>query len=345
MRKHNIIAVLLVLLLASSMLSAASILSRPAATVNLIRNEAITTDELDAEYQNYIAQGAQNITKRDVLDVLINNAVFLQGAERDGVTVSDRQVDQLYAQARANASQQAGYSVSDDEFAAEATRQFGSVDAYKKALKEQMILEQYLMQEKGSELQNIPQPSEGEIASFYRQNQQGFFQAENVKLAHIYIPKSDDEAKNAESMELLQSVAADIKAGNITFEKAVAQYSEDESSKNIGGDIGWLTADNTIARQGWGDAFCDQVLSMEPGDVSDALESNTGYHIVKVSVHNDAKILSLSDPVSPEESTTIHDYIAQLLYMRNYQIAMNNALNEMVAELRSEAQINILYEE
>ena len=82
---------------------------------------------------------------------------------------------------------------------------------------------------------------------------------------------------------------------------------------------------------------------MEPGEVSGVLESNTGYHIVKVSVHNDAKILSINDPVSPEDTATVHDYIANLLYMQNQQEVMNRALQSLVSELRSEAQINILY--
>ena len=293
----------------------------------------------------YVAMGAQGVTKADALDTLINNEVFLQGAERDGITVTDRQVDQLYAQAKANAAAQAGRTVSDAEFEAEVNRQFGSVDAYKQALKEQYIVNQYVMLKKGVELQNIPMPSDSEIASFYRQNQQMFFQAENVRLAHIYIPKTENEADNAEAKALLETVAADIHNGSITFEKAVSEYSQDDGSKNIGGEIGWLTADNTVARQGWGDAFCDQVLSMGPGDVSDVLESNTGYHIVKVSVHNAGKILSLSDTVSPEDTTTVREYITQLLYMRNQQVALNTAIQEILTELRSEAQIRIFYEE
>lgn len=343
MRK-NIFLISVLLLVMVAGLGAATI-SSPAATVNLIRNQMISMSELDDEYNRYVAMGAQGVTKADALDTLINNEVFLQGAERDGITVTDRQVDQLYAQAKANAAAQAGRTVSDAEFEAEVNRQFGSVDAYKQALKEQYIVNQYVMLKKGAELQNIPMPSDSEIASFYRQNQQMFFQAENVRLAHIYIPKTENEADNAEAKALLETVAADIHNGSITFEKAVSEYSQDDGSKNIGGEIGWLTADNTVARQGWGDAFCDQVLSMGPGDVSDVLESNTGYHIVKVSVHNAGKILSLSDTVSPEDTTTVREYITQLLYMRNQQVALNTAIQEILTELRSEAQIRIFYEE
>ncbi len=346
MRKNKAILLFVLLVAVLSVLPAASsVISRPAATVNLIRNHMISEAELETEYQNYVNMGAQGITRMDVLNTLINNEVFLQGAERDGITVSDRQLDQLYAQARANASAQAGRTVTDEEFAAEATRQFGSVDAYRQALREQYIVNQYVLMSKGAELQNIPMPTDAEISSFYRQNQQAFFQAENVKLAHIYIPKTGDAAEDQASRELLEKVASDIHSGAITFERAVSEYSQDNSSKNIGGDIGWLTADNTTARQGWGDAFCDAVLSMQPGDVSDVMESNMGYHIVKVSVHNYGKILSLNDPVSPEDTATVRDYISQVLYMNNSQAAMANAIQEILQELRAEAQIRILYEE
>ena len=346
MRKNKAILLFVLLVAVLSVLPAASsVISRPAATVNLIRNHMISEAELETEYQNYVNMGAQGITRMDVLNTLINNEVFLQGAERDGITVSDRQLDQLYAQARANASAQAGRTVTDEEFAAEATRQFGSVDAYRQALREQYIVNQYVLMSKGAELQNIPMPTDAEISSFYRQNQQAFFQAENVKLAHIYIPKTGDAAEDQASRELLEKVVSDIHSGAITFERAVSEYSQDNSSKNIGGDIGWLTADNTTARQGWGDAFCDAVLSMQPGDVSDVMESNMGYHIVKVSVHNYGKILSLNDPVSPEDTVTVRDYISQVLYMNNSQVAMANAIQEILQELRAEAQIRILYEE
>lgn len=341
MNKRFSLFVLMILL--AAMLSAASIISSPAATVNLIRNTAITMQDLDEEMARYEALGIQGVNKTDVLQTLINNEVFLQGAERDGISISDRQIDSLYAQAKANIEAQAGMAISDAEFEAEVIRQFGTVEAYRESLKNQMIVQQYLMQEKSAELQNVPAPEEAAISSFYRQNQQRFFQPENVKLAHIYIPKTDNEADNNEAKSLLEDVSERINSGAITFEKAVIDYSQDTGSNQRGGDIGWLTADNTVARQGWGDAFCDAVLSMEPGEVSGVLESNTGYHIVKVSVHNQAKLLGINDPVSPEDSATVHDFIYNMLYMQNQQVVMNRALESLIAELRAEAQINILY--
>ena len=217
------------------------------------------------------------------------------------------------------------------------------MDAYREMLKEQAIVQQYLMQEKGDEISDAPAPTESQISSFYRQNQQTFFQPECVKLSHIYIEKTGDESTDEENKALLEDVASRIASGEITFESAVPQYSQDNASKNRGGDIGWLTANNTAARQGWGDAFCDAVLAMGAGEVSGLLESLMGYHIVKVTVHYDAKLLSLTDPVSPEDTMTVHDYIAQMLTMQNQQMVMNQELQSLIAELREEARINILY--
>ena len=69
-----------------------------------------------------------DVTELDVLQTMINDEVFLQGAERDGVTVSGRQVDQMIDSIYQNAVQQAaqaGQSVTRDQFNAEVDRQFG----------------------------------------------------------------------------------------------------------------------------------------------------------------------------------------------------------------------------
>ena len=152
MRKRAFISVLVLLITAASLYSA-SFISSPAATVNLIRNTAITEEQLDEEYQRYVDMGAAGVTKSDVLQTLINDEVFLQGAERDGISVSDRQVDQMYQQVKANAEQQAGGPISDADFEAEVVRQFGSVEAYRQALKEQTIINQYMAEMRDREYQ------------------------------------------------------------------------------------------------------------------------------------------------------------------------------------------------
>lgn len=342
MRNKKFISLILMALLAFNVFAATTtVINQPAATVRLIRNEVISYQDL----QN--ALDAQNVGSEyalQVLDILINNAVFLQGAERDGIKLTDAQLNQLVAQQKANIEQQAGSTLTTDQFNELVVNQFGSMDTFKKQLKEQYIMQAYLVQEKGEELEaNIAVPTDAEIRAFYRKNQTQFVQAENVKLAHIYIDKTDDDKTNANNKAKLEQAYNEIKSGKLTFEAAVNKYSEDEESKSLGGEIGWLSADNTVAFQGWGEEFCNTVLSLNVGEVSPVLESSTGYHIVRISVHNDAKMLSLTDRISPDTTVTVYQYIQQGLYSQNSQVAMANALNEMVENLRKQATIRILY--
>ena len=125
MRKKLFLAMLMASL--SIFTISAAVISQPAATVYLIRNAAISVDDLEAETARYQSMG-MDVTELDVLQTMINDEVFLQGAERDGVTVSGRQVDQMIDSIYQNAVQQAaqaGQSVTRDQFNAEVDRQFG----------------------------------------------------------------------------------------------------------------------------------------------------------------------------------------------------------------------------
>ena len=334
------ISIVLIITLSASALFAAAISTSPAATVNLIRNKRITVDELNKKIEEL---GATQDQALDVLNIMINDEVFLQGAERDGIKVSESQKNSLYSQMKTQIEQSNGVTLTQEEFDNLAIEQYGSVEAYKEYLTQNYIVQAYLSQVKGEELsQKNYAPTDTEINTYYRRNRTSFIQSENVYFAHIYIAKTGDTTKDNANKALLIDVANQIRSGKMTFEAAVAKYTEDKESISTGGVMGYLTSDNTTVRTGWGDNFVDEALSLEIG-VPTFLESNTGYHIVKVISHNDAKMLTLDDRIDPSQNYTVRDYITEGLSYQNYQIAMSEALNDMIAQLRSEANIRILY--
>ena len=257
------ISIVLVMVLAAVSLFAVPNNRNAAATVNLIRNTVITNADLNSQMQML---GASEEQALDVLDIMINDEVFLQGAERDGVTVTDAQVDALYAQQKNAYEQQAGATMTDEQFEQIVNQAYGSVDAYKETIKNQYILQTYLMQEKGEELNNGNYaPAASDVETFYKRNATSFTQAENVKFAQIYMAKTGEADQDAQKLATMQRVASDIKSGKLTFEAAVNQYTEDEESKADGGVMGWLSSDNNVVRQLWGDDFVDTVLSLPLG--------------------------------------------------------------------------------
>jgi len=277
------------------------------------------------------------------LNLLINNELFRQGAARDGVKITDAMVESAYDSQKTNLEASTGQKFTDAEFDQIIINNFGSVDAYRKAIREQLMVDSYVRMKKSDMLGTKVQVSDAEITSFYRKNKTNFISPETVKLSHIYIPFTNDAQKDAQNKALLERVARDIKNGSLSFEKAVVQYSEDAQSKNKAGDIGWLTMDNKEARAGLGDAFFDVAFTTDVGNVSDVVTSNTGYHILKILAYNDTKILQLQDQISPTTSTTVEQYIRSELAAQKQQANYYAGINSLVDDLRKSATINILY--
>lgn len=335
-------------LLAGFQLFAATI-GAPAATVRLTKTTPISMAELDAEvleYQQSAKAAGQDPTTIDplqVLNLLINNELFRQGAARDGVKITDSMIDSAYASQKANMEASYGQTITDVQFSDIIKSNFGSVEDYRKMVGEQLMVDSYVRLKKADILNKAITITEQDISSFYRKNKTQFVSPETVKLSHIYIPKVEDAATNDKNKATLDEVAAKIKAGTLTFEKAVVDYSQDAQSKTKAGDIGWLTMDNTDALAGLGDAFFDVAFTTDVGTTSAVVTSLTGYHIIKVLAYNETKILGLDDAISPNTTSTIRDYIRSELSSAKQQETYYQAINSLVDELRKSATVNILY--
>jgi peptidyl-prolyl cis-trans isomerase C len=100
-----------------------------------------------------------------------------------------------------------------------------------------------------------------------------------VKARHILIQfqgvsRSQSTRSKPEALALVKTILTRISGGE-SFEGLASELSEGPS-KSKGGDLGWF---------GWGqmvDAFQQAAFSMKPGEVSDAVETQFGYHIIKV---------------------------------------------------------------
>lgn len=336
------------LLLSTSMLFSATI-GAPAATVRLTKTTPIAVADLEAEVKRYQAsatQSGQNPNSVDplqVLNLLINNELFKQGAARDGVKITDDMISKTYAAQKTNIENSYGQILTDEQFTQIINTNFGSVEAYKSMISEQLMVDTYVRMKKASDLNKPVSIAESEVSSFYRKNKTQFISPETVKLSHIFIPYAEDDATNNKNKDTLVRVAQQLRYGTLSFEKAVVEYSQDTRSKNKAGDIGWLTMDDEQARLGLGDGFFDMAFSTDVGSTSDVVASNTGFHILKILAYNETKILGLDDPINPDTTSTIRDYITSQLTGAKQQEVYYSAINALVEDLRKSASVNILY--
>jgi peptidyl-prolyl cis-trans isomerase C len=101
------------------------------------------------------------------------------------------------------------------------------------------------------------------------------------KLSHILV-ESEDEAKK---------VSAELKKG-AKFGKIAKSKSKDPGSKDNGGDLGWAVPSNFVQ------PFGDAVLTLSKGQVSAPVQTQYGWHVIKLEDTRDLKVPAF-DEVKP----------------------------------------------
>lgn len=315
---------------------------QPVAAVNLLRSEMITREALDAKVAELqAANSGQAINESDVLDIMINDILVLQGAEQAGIVLLEKDLDTLVANQKGSVENQIGRGLSDAEFSSVILQAYGmTIEDLRTKIKQNYIVNTYIRQEKNEMVSNIPGPSENEILTFHKKNAASFINPEYINISHIFISKSDPAVQNPK--EKADSIYRQFEYGTKNYDALVLEFSQDEASKFLGGDIGWFAIDDTVSRQLFNDSFFDTLFLLDTGDISKVLESRTGFHIVKILDHTYPKLLSLDDPLSPDNAMTVRQYISQTLYVEKQQEVFSAAVSDLVKELRSEAEITIL---
>ena len=339
--KRRLITVLALVIAIVFAMPAFSAITTPLVRINLTKTVVITQEELDEKTELYKQSYGDNIDQATVLDAMISDELLAQALERDGYVLTDEQKDELLASQRQNIEAQVGGKLTDEMFEYLIYQNTGTdIATYRDYIAEQYLVQAYVSNKKADMFQDEGLvPTDSEIEAFYKKNKSSFISPENVKLSHIYFKFNDNKEA---ALKKATDVLNQIKSGKITFEKAVTQYSEDEDSINTAGDIGWLSISDTDTQNYMGENFFNKVFELDAGEISDVIESLAGYHIVKVSVHSDAKILALTDKTSPTETTTVYDYIKSYLYNQNINSVYQSAFLSLISDLKASASIKYL---
>lgn len=101
---------------------------------------------------------------------------------------------------------------------------------------------------------------------------------ETVTASHILF-KIDDAAKEAEVKAKAEEVLKRAKAGE-DFAELAKKYSQDTESAKKGGDLGSFARGQVVKE------FSDVAFVLKPGEISDLVRTQFGYHIIKVTSHD-----------------------------------------------------------
>ena len=132
---------------------------------------------------------------------------------------------------------------------------------------------------KQAEVDAWAKANEALIAAHYEQNKFSYFQQEKVKAQQILlkVPPDADDAKKAELKQRIENVRKDIVDNKKPFAELAKAVSEDLETREKGGDLGYV---ERLALPG---AFADLLFALQPGEVTQPVETPMGWFIGTVS--------------------------------------------------------------
>jgi peptidyl-prolyl cis-trans isomerase D len=213
----------------------------------------------------------------------------LQGALTDWITVADKDVDAEFNR-RNEKVKLSVVSFPADKFKDAVAVSDAEISSRFEANKEQYrIAEKRKIKYALIDLQAIRQRTNvtpQDVQRYYEDNRQTFSTPEKVQASHILLKTEgkDDAAVKKQAEEVL----AKVKAGG-DFAELAKKFSQDEGSAPKGGDLGFFERDAMVKE------FAEVAFSLKPGEVSDLVKSQFGYHIIKGGEKQPASTRSLEE--------------------------------------------------
>lgn len=350
--KHTNTITLAFALLITTVAGAQSI-DKPAATVRLVQLDVISVRQLREQITVVERQAGGALTeeqRREVLDLLVAEALIDQAAERDAVVVAATEIDTRIEQLKQQNAQSLNLDrpLTDQEFRSLVAQTGMSWEDYRGQLGKALLQQRYVTETKAELFRNLPLPDNDAVREFYEQNKTTVFvQPDLIRFKHIYVDTrtlTTPEAREAAHTRANEIVRELENGGN--YDDLVVRYSDDNASRYTGGIFGngFLRRDDRSTLQIVGRPFFDAVFRLAPNTTSGVLESSLGLHIVKVVDYVPARILQLNDPVAPGQPATVEQQIRALLVTNAQSQLYTRALTELLEELREQATVRVFEE-
>ena len=320
------------------------ILDKPVAVVSLHETANIGQRVMRQQSQvleQQLGRGLSDAERRELLQAQISEELINQAAAEANIRVTENEIEQAITNQRANL----GQPVTEQQFRQLIEQQAGMTwEEYRDQIRQRLIQEKYVLQTKQDVFQSIGEPSDQDIRRFYEENATEFSNPAMVRFEHVFVDTRQSSGGTAQDKrERIEELYDEIRSGGSTFDEVVDRSVDDAAYS--AGDFGYLMRQDGNSRQLLGQDFIDAVFRVDEGEVSDGvLESNVGYHIVKVTNRRRARILDLNDPVLPGQNITVRDQIRNYLLANEQQRAFQRALEEVVQELRNQAEVRIFEE-
>lgn len=170
--------------------------------------------------------------------------------------------------------------------------------------------------------------NDADLKTYYEQNAARLAGKEERRASHILIasPKSAPAADREKAKAKAQELLAAAKKAPATFADLAKKNSQDPGSAPAGGDLDFFGRGAMVK------PFEDAAFAMKVGDISDVVESDFGYHVIKLTDIKAPKKRSFEE-MRPELETELKNQQAQGKYAETAE-AFTNGVYEQSDSLK-----------
>jgi peptidyl-prolyl cis-trans isomerase D len=150
---------------------------------------------------------------------------------------------------------------------------------------------------------------ERELETFYRRHLDRFETPELAHAAHILIRVPDQAGDNVrqQKLALAERLLAEARGGK-DFAALAREFSDDKGSAANGGDLGNFTRGTMVP------AFEQAAFNLKPGEISGPVETQFGFHIIKLLALTEARVQPLAEVADEIKRALRADKAKQLAF-------------------------------
>ena len=272
-------------------------------TSNQLQNAFLNTiSRYDDAVLSSLDQSAIVSFKKNILNQLIDYELLYQQAQKEKVKISNDDINLEIYKIKDNFS-------SPEEFDGALKANNITLAQLKEDIKRQLMINSVL-----EETRNQVSISDEDLLEYYDENKESFLEPEQVHARHILV-ETEEEANN---------LLLPLKEGLADFSELAKEKSTDSSAPS-GGDLGFFGRGQMVKE------FENAAFSLEPGEISDVVQTQFGYHIIKC------------EEKKEEYSPTFEEAKEQISNTLRSQ-RENEAISAFISKLREESVIVYNYD-
>lgn len=290
-----------------------------------VNGEAISYQRFHGFYNEYrnasgVAVGARGdqlelLTRlrEEAMERLIEQALVCQAAEAAGIRIGDAEVEAGVAELRDVFDSDASFRLRLEE---EGFTEASYRDHVRQMIAAKRYLDDIRMQ--------AAEVSDAELERYYHENERRLTFPEQVRVRHILLTwrplgTQDDRAAVREQME---PILARARAGE-DFAALAREFSQDTATRAAGGDTGFFHSGQMVP------AFERAAFSLQPGEISDIVQTPFGVHILRLEERREPHLVPLDE---------VREQLRE--YVRGERA--ESAVRDEIERLRAAADVEIL---